>query len=250
MAKTATAKDKTNTTAQALRDQIAHGTLAPGDWLPSEAQLIAEYGISRYAARQAVARLVAEGLVTSVDGKGTYVRPRRERARHADTRTLTRTPAGFADADTDAWEPAEDAATYRTTATEDLALALGVPEHTPVFATERLLTSGDRRMLHRLYVPLPTAAQVPALEQDPFRAPGETYAELAAAGLDITWTESVQAAIPAPDDATSLHSTPGAAILITRRITADAAGRPLVLEETRRSAEGVQLTYRITPTAA
>lgn len=247
MAKTATAKGKTDATAQALRDQISDGTLAPGDWLPSEAQLIAQYGVSRYAARQAVARLVAEGLVTSVDGKGTYVRPRRERARHADTRTLTRTPAGFADTDTDAWEPAEEASTYRTNATEDLALALGVPVHTPVFVTDRLLSSGERRMLHRIYVPLSTAAQVPALEADPFRAPGDVYAELAAAGLDITWTESVQAAIPAPDDAASLHSTPGTAILITRRTTADPAGRPLVMEETRRSADGVQLTYRIAP---
>jgi len=121
-----------------------------------------------------------------------------------------------------------------------------VPE-TPVFATDRLLISGERRMLHRLYVPLPTAAQVCALETDPFRTPGETYRELVAAGLDITWTESVQATIPAPDDAASLHSTPGAAILITRRTATDPAGRPLVLEETRRSAEGVQLTYRITP---
>lgn len=38
---------------------------------------------------------------------------------------------------------------------------------------------------------------------------------------------------------------PGAAVLIDRRTTTDPAGRPLVLEETRRSAEGVQFTYRI-----
>jgi GntR family transcriptional regulator len=247
MAKTATAKDKTNAAAQALRDQIADGTLTPGDWLPSESQLIAQYGVSRYAARQAIARLVAEGLVTSVDGKGTYVRPRRERARHIDARHLADLRGGFADADTEKWEPAEEASTYRTNATEDLALTLGIPEHTPVFVADQLLAQGNRRMLHRLYVPLPTAAQVPALEEDPFGTPSEVYTALAAAGLDITWTESVQATIPAPDDAASLHTTPGTAILITRRTAADLAGRPLVMEETRRSAEGVQLTYRITP---
>ncbi|MFD9895114.1 GntR family transcriptional regulator [Amycolatopsis sp. NPDC059027] len=247
MAKTATAKDKTNAAATALRAEIADGTLAPGDWLPSEAQLIARFGVSRYAARQVVARLVTEGLVTSVDGKGTYVRPRRERARHADTRTLTRTPGGFTDADTDAWEQAEKPTTYRTTATEDLALTLGVPEHTPVFVTDRLLTSGDRRMVHRFYVPLATAAQVPAIEADPFRTPGEIYTDLTAAGIDLEWVESVQAAIPAPDDAASLHSTPGAPILVTRRLATDPTGRALAMEETRRSADGVQLTYRITP---
>ncbi|MEV7553430.1 GntR family transcriptional regulator [Amycolatopsis sp. NPDC089917] len=247
MAKTATAKDKTNHAAQALRDQIADGTLGAGDWLPSESQLIAEYGISRYAARQAVARLVAEGLVTSVDGKGTYVRPRRERARHADTRTLTRSPGGFADADTDTWDQVEDPATYRTTATEDLALALGVPEHTPVFVTDRLLSRGERRMVQRLCVPFPTVTQVPALETDPFRTPGDTYTELAAAGLDLTWSESVQAVIASPDDAASLHSAPGTPVLITRRTATDPTGRVLVMEETRRSADGTQITYRITP---
>jgi GntR family transcriptional regulator len=248
MAKTATAKDKTNHAAQALREQIADGTLAPGDWLPSESGLIAEFGVSRYAARQAIARLIAEGLVTSVDGKGSYVRPRNERARHADTRTLTTTAEGYTDADTDTWEPVEDPATYRTTATEDLALALGVPQHTPVFVVDRLITSSGRRMLHRLYVPLPTAAQVPALEDDPFRTPGDTYKAISNAGISLSFTESVQATVPSPDDAASLAATPGAAILITRRVATDPTGRVLAMEETRRSAEGVQLVYRIDPT--
>jgi hypothetical protein len=51
------------------------------------------------------------------------------------------------------------------------------------------------------------------------------YALLTDAGITVTWTESVQATIPSPDDAASLHSTPSAAILITRRVAADPTTR-------------------------
>jgi hypothetical protein len=51
------------------------------------------------------------------------------------------------------------------------------------------------------------------------------YALLTDAGITVTWTESVQATIPSPDDAASLHSAPSAAILITRRVAADPTTR-------------------------
>lgn len=57
----------------------------------------------------------------------------------------------------------------------------------------------------------------------------------------------MRAALPAPDESATLHLTPGAAILITRRATTIPTGRVLALEETRRSAEDTQLTYTITP---
>lgn len=56
-----------------LRDLIVSGKLAPGDLMPSEYQLVREYGISRNTAKKAVEDLVVEGLLVRTQGKGTFV---------------------------------------------------------------------------------------------------------------------------------------------------------------------------------
>lgn len=247
-----------------LRTQISDGTLEPGDWLPSEAQLMDQFGISRYSAREAIRRLASEGLIVVVDGKGSYVRARRERASRSDERAIWQTErAGrqtYVDAESQRLSTVEQPSTYRTNAGVDVALALGVPEHTPLFVYDRLLrdavdehrpgADSGRRLVHRLYLPMSTCVRVPALAEDPFRTPDELYAALTDAGVDLRWTEHVRAAVPAPDDAGALRLLVGAAVLVTRRITTDADGRPLAMEETRRNAEDTQLTYTITPTPA
>lgn len=57
----------------AIRDQIASGALQPGDKLPTENQLCAEYGVSRTVVREAVTRLAADGLVLPRQGAGVFV---------------------------------------------------------------------------------------------------------------------------------------------------------------------------------
>jgi DNA-binding FadR family transcriptional regulator len=56
-----------------LKGKIASGELAPGAKLPSEAELIAEYAVSRTVVREAVSRLQAEGLVETFQGRGSFV---------------------------------------------------------------------------------------------------------------------------------------------------------------------------------
>jgi GntR family transcriptional repressor for pyruvate dehydrogenase complex len=56
-----------------LKDKILAGDLPPGHKLPSEAELIEEYGVSRTVVREAVTRLRAEGLLETFQGRGSFV---------------------------------------------------------------------------------------------------------------------------------------------------------------------------------
>jgi GntR family transcriptional regulator len=56
-----------------LVERIHEGEFKPGDLLPSEERLCAEYGVSRITVRRALAALAAEGLIERRRGVGTFV---------------------------------------------------------------------------------------------------------------------------------------------------------------------------------
>lgn len=60
--------------ANILRASIGEGEFPPGGRLPAEAALAKAHGVSTMTARQAVGVLEEEGLVSRLQGKGTYVR--------------------------------------------------------------------------------------------------------------------------------------------------------------------------------
>ncbi|MFE6973612.1 GntR family transcriptional regulator [Streptomyces sp. NPDC057682] len=60
--------------ASDIRTRIESGDLAPGAVLPSESQLINEYGYSRETVRAGVRALIEEGLVVTGWGQGKFVR--------------------------------------------------------------------------------------------------------------------------------------------------------------------------------
>lgn len=59
--------------AARLATGVERGRLAPGDRLPTEAQLALEHGVSRSVVREAVHRLKSRGLLVSRQGSGVYV---------------------------------------------------------------------------------------------------------------------------------------------------------------------------------
>jgi DNA-binding GntR family transcriptional regulator len=60
--------------ADFLRRRIQRGSLGPDDRLPSESELIEIYGVGRKTARSAIRVLRDEGLVYTVEHRGSYVR--------------------------------------------------------------------------------------------------------------------------------------------------------------------------------
>lgn len=58
---------------KALERDIAGGRFAPGDKLPTEAELSAAFGVNRHTVRRAVQALEAKGLVNVEQGRGSFV---------------------------------------------------------------------------------------------------------------------------------------------------------------------------------
>ena len=59
--------------SESLTERIASGEWAPGAQLPTEAELGAEFQVSRTVVREAVARLRSAGLVVPQQGRGVFV---------------------------------------------------------------------------------------------------------------------------------------------------------------------------------
>ena len=71
----ATAWGAYKTIAAALRQRIVAGDYAPGSLLPSEAELTAEYQVSRNTLRRALTELEEDRLITVLPGRGRIVAP-------------------------------------------------------------------------------------------------------------------------------------------------------------------------------
>ncbi|HWP19474.1 MAG TPA: histidine utilization repressor [Burkholderiaceae bacterium] len=57
---------------QYLKDGLAQGRWRPGELMPSEAELVAQFGVSRMTVNRALRELQAEGLVERLQGVGTF----------------------------------------------------------------------------------------------------------------------------------------------------------------------------------
>ncbi|PFE60337.1 GntR family transcriptional regulator [Bacillus cereus] len=56
-----------------LKDSIEKGHWSLGDKIPSENQLMDQFGVSRNTAKKAIEELVQEGILYRIQGKGTFV---------------------------------------------------------------------------------------------------------------------------------------------------------------------------------
>ena len=58
-----------------MRARIESGELTPNRLIPSETRLQQELGVARGTARKGIGKLCQEGLVITVRGRGSFVKP-------------------------------------------------------------------------------------------------------------------------------------------------------------------------------
>ena len=59
--------------SQDIIERIMNGELAPGDRVPSEHELMQQYGVSTTTARKSLLNIELKGWVIRIKGKGTFV---------------------------------------------------------------------------------------------------------------------------------------------------------------------------------
>lgn len=219
-----------------LTDDIAAGRYAPGDKLPTEAELARRFGVNRHTVRRALADMAEAGTVFPRRGAGVYVSqkptdyPLGTRVRfQTNLRAAGRLPS----------RRAHLIETRAADATEAEALAL-----TPgdlVHSYDGIsLADGRPLALFRSVFP---AARLPGLP-DALRQHTSITDSLAASGVpDYTraWTR-VAARLASPTQAGHLQIREGAPVLHTVSLNIDPDGQPLEYGRTWFSGDQVTLT--------
>ncbi|MGW6055720.1 GntR family transcriptional regulator [Streptomyces sp. NPDC055189] len=203
--------------ANDLRDQITTGRLKPGERLPSEAQLAAQYEVSTATLRSALAVLQAEGLVDKIHGKGNFV--------HRSLRKITYVGGyGTQPPQLEADEALRiTVRSNKIRARGHLTALLRVSTGSPL--TEYLCLSYEAKSpnsLARIYVPRDLA---------PATTPNEPLVHEGAAArffplpASAEVRETVSARLPTRDEASTLRISSALAVLAITRVTADITGR-------------------------
>jgi GntR family transcriptional regulator len=146
--------------ADHLREEISSGRWTPGELIPSEAGLCEAFGVSRTAIRQALAELVAEGLLHKEKGRGTFVSRPHVSLGVQETR-------GFYDEMAERGRPVQTTILLQDTDTIPPALApeLGVAMGSQVVRLQRIRTVGDENLVFvTTYLPLPRFAPIVDLD--------------------------------------------------------------------------------------
>jgi GntR family transcriptional regulator, histidine utilization repressor len=116
---------------QFLKKELSHGRWPPGALMPSEAELVSKFGVSRMTVTRALRELQGEGLVDRVQGVGTFAAPL-----HRVSSTLTIRDLHEEIVERGHVHRAEVHLSREEPAHEALALRLGLAPGAPVFHTQ------------------------------------------------------------------------------------------------------------------
>jgi DNA-binding GntR family transcriptional regulator len=227
--------------ARLLAGEVAGGALVRGTRLPSERELCGRLGVSRVTLRRALAQLVDEGVLESVQGRGWYV-----------TTGLLGEPPNTLQSFTETAQRRGLTASARVllarvrAATLDEAEVLGVAPGVELFELHRVrLLSGVPLAFDEVLVPLAIA---PGLPDHDF-ATASLYRTLQAAGTVPSRADyAVESAAADARAAELLDLALHAPVLITLQTTYDQSER--VIERSRMTYRGDRYRFRASLTRA
>jgi len=197
---------------QALRARIA--TLRPGERLPSDAELCAEFGVSRMTARHAMHRLAEDGLIRREPGRGSFV------ARPSAHRRTNRLMTFTQEMRRSGRVPSSRVLTrvIRPSSTGE-AGRLGIPARQPVVHLRRLRLADDQPIALETAVLIGACADA-VMTADLAR--GSLHETLSRAGYRLVrGTGTIAAATATAEEARLLGIRTGDPLLVEHRVIRD-----------------------------
>ena len=237
--------------ADRLRSAINDGVYKPGELLPSEHELAAEYGVARGTARQAIMLLRNEGLIDAVHGLGCFAREPepvqrlRPGGQSADWEIIDELE------DDDERNPIAEALTmsFATTQLErarppaEVAKLMGLEADAEVLVRGwEASHQGNVRTIASAYTRWDVATQARLIEIESGPA---VYLMLSASGYQIARiTEEVSARMPTTAEAQRLDLGPGVPVLSVQRVNYTAEDKqPIEVTVSVMSAERYRMVY-------
>jgi GntR family transcriptional regulator len=220
--------------AQGLRDAITRGDYQPGDKLPSERVLANQHQAARNTAREAIAQLRREGLVTAEHGRGVFVRqkPRWMRfGRHRYSAAMRATnelgPFGSEAAAQGKTPHVEVPSIIRTTAPDHVAERLGIEPGTEVVRRENWYYADDEPVqIGVTFAPWAIVEGTPVADSADM-GPGGIYSQFDDCGHVITYIrEEITSRMPSSEEAEQLQVPDGVPVIDLWHTGIDANRQP------------------------
>ncbi|WP_018255988.1 GntR family transcriptional regulator [Salinispora mooreana] len=236
--------------ADDIRLKIETGTLGPSDQLPTLDELAADHLVSLAVARKAVDLLKQQGLVITIQGKGTFVRERPTARRHGiDRYAKSRWRSGQAILTAEAELQGHRAGQLirelaETAAPAGVAERFKIPVGTPVWVRRRTTLVDDRpNQLADSYFELDVVNGTRIREDD--TGPGGSYARLEESGFELDEiTEEWSVRMPTGPESAALRLPAGTPVVDLFRTTFDTMGRPVEVMLAVIAGDMVQMSYR------
>ncbi|MGW0836624.1 GntR family transcriptional regulator [Streptomyces prunicolor] len=215
--------------AARLRAAIEAGEFGPGERLPGENDLMAEHGVARMTARQALGVLQAEGLVEARKGAGVFVRdfkPIRRRglerlahARWGEGRSIWATDAGDRELVVDSVEVGEEDAPVAIAG----VLGLSGEGARVCVRRRRYVLDGKPVLLAASFLAADLVSGTVIARPD--TGPGGIYARLEELGRKpVHFREEIRSRMPSGDEAERLALPAGVPVMLIARTAFDATG--------------------------